>query len=104
MSTSQDTSRFSEINHNTPNITVYSNQGLVVRGLGYYRRAVDEEAVIRISVQRYDNAGRLSHSIDPRLSISYLKNPTAVIPNQQQQTTLSGTVLQSKNVDAGTNV
>ncbi len=83
---------------------MYSNQGLAVRGLGYYRRAAEEEAVVRISLQRYNNAGQLLSSVVPRLSISYLKKPSAVIPNQQQQTTLSGNGLQSKNVDVGTRV
>lgn len=90
--------------HNTPTVNVYSNQGLSVRCLGYYRREAAEQAAIRIQLQRYDNAGRLSSSIDPRLSISYLKNPAAVIPNQSQQNTLSGNVLQRKNVDSGTRV
>ena len=94
----------SAVDHNTPTISVYSNQGLAVRVLGYYRRAADEEAAVRISLQRYNNAGQLLSSVDSRLSNSYLKKSTAVIPNQQQQTSLSGNVLQSKNVDAGIRV
>jgi insecticidal toxin complex protein TccC len=94
----------SELNRGTPKVTVYSNQGLAVRQLGYCRRVVGETAETRINLQRYNNAGQLTSSIDPRLSSSYLNNPSSGIPNQQQQNTLSGTVVKSDNVDAGIRV
>jgi insecticidal toxin complex protein TccC len=94
----------SEINRSTPSVTVYSNQGLAVRQLGYYRREIDEAATVRIHLQRYNSAGQLKSSIDPRLSVNYLANSATTIPNQQQQSTLSGAVLKSDNVDAGIRV
>jgi insecticidal toxin complex protein TccC len=72
--------------------------------LSYYRRDVEAVTQVRIHLQRYNHAGQLTSSIDPRLSPSYLENPSTTIPNQQQQTTLSGKVLKSDNVDAGTRV
>ncbi|MES2998902.1 MAG: hypothetical protein V4700_06255 [Pseudomonadota bacterium] len=89
---------------NTPEVSVYSSAGLVVRQLGYYRREAEEAAEVRISLQRYNSAGQLNRLIDPRLSNAYLNDPVSVIPNQQQLNTLSGNVLQNKNVDAGTRV
>jgi insecticidal toxin complex protein TccC len=97
-------STYSELNRGTPKVTVYSNQGLAVRQLGYCRRVVGEIAETRISLQRYNNAGQLTSSIDPRLSSSYLNNPSSRIPNQQQLNTLNGTVVKSDNVDAGIRV
>jgi insecticidal toxin complex protein TccC len=94
----------SEINRGTPKVTVFSNQGLAVRQLSYYRREAGVAAQVRINLQRYNSAGQLKSSIDPRLSDAYLKDPSAMIPNQQQQNTLSGKVLKSDNVDAGTRV
>jgi insecticidal toxin complex protein TccC len=94
----------SEINRGTPNVTVYSNQGLTVRQLSYCRRVAGEAAELRATVQRYNSAGQLTSSIDPRLSPTYLANSSSAIPNQQQQTTLSGKVLKSDNVDAGARV
>lgn len=104
MANSLDTTTFGAVNRNTPEITVYSNQGLVVRHLGYYRRVAEQTAKVRISLKRYDNAGRLSNSIDARFSFDYLKDPASMMPNHQQYNTLSGRILQSKHVDAGIGV
>jgi insecticidal toxin complex protein TccC len=112
------TSTRSELNRGTPNVTVYSNQGLAIRQLSYYRRAVGETAETRINFQRYDSAGQLISSIDPRLSsaasLSSRQTPAKDVvpanagnqytPNQQQRNTLNGAVLKSENVDAGSRV
>jgi insecticidal toxin complex protein TccC len=94
----------SEINRNTPKVTVYSSQGLAVRQLNYYRREVGAAAQVRIHLKRYNKAGQLTSGIDPRLSASYLRNPSTTTPNQRQQNTLGGAVLKSDNVDAGIRV
>lgn len=95
---------YTKINTNTPQINLYSNQGLILRQLNYYRREAEETAKLQIQLHRYDNNGQLKCSIDPRLSISYLTTPASVSPNQQQQNSLSGSVLKSQNVDAGMRV
>jgi insecticidal toxin complex protein TccC len=97
-------SLYSEINRGTPNVTIYSNQGLAVRQLSYCRREAGGAAETRINLQRYDSAGQLKSSIDPRLSSSTFENSSSIVPNQQQQMTLSGTVLKSDHVDAGSRV
>jgi insecticidal toxin complex protein TccC len=104
MANTWDVVTFSALHHNTPKVTVISNAGLEVRQSVYYRSESEKKAVSRISLQRYDTAGYLKHSIDARLSQYYLQDPAATIPNQSQVNTLSGAVLQSKNVDAGMRV
>jgi insecticidal toxin complex protein TccC len=93
----------SKLNQNTPKVLVYNNAGLTVRQLCYYRASAEKTATACIQLQRYNRIGQLKCSIDQRLSTSYLKAISSVIPNQQQVNTLSG-VLQTKNVDAGTRV
>jgi insecticidal toxin complex protein TccC len=93
--------RFSRIHHNTPEVVVVNNLGLAVRQLAYCREEAEEVAQLRISLQTYDTVGYLKRSVDARLSKAYLKNATSSFPNQTQINTLSGAVLQSKNVDAG---
>src|SRR5262249_16713729 len=92
------------LNRNTPIIRVYSNQGLSVRQLNFYRDGSSEEAEVRINLQRYDKVARLKSKLDPRLSPAYLSNSSSIIPNHQQINTLSGNVLKTDNVDAGTRV
>jgi insecticidal toxin complex protein TccC len=104
MANTWDVVTFSALHHNTPKVTVISNAGLEVRQSVYYRSESEKKAVSRISLQRYDTAGYLKHSIDARLSQYYLQDPAATIPNQSQVNTLSGAVLQSQNVDAGLRV
>lgn len=88
----------------TPKVTVYSNTAeLAVRQLSYYRAAAKEAAKVRILLQRYDGNGQLKSSIDPRLSESYLKKSSSIVPNEQRINTLSS-VLQSNNIDAGSRV
>jgi insecticidal toxin complex protein TccC len=96
--------KLSAINYHTPTVITYSNQGLLVRKLVYYRKEAGKVVEPRVSLQRYDNTAYLKYSIDARLSETYLKNPTSTVPNQRQINTLSGAVLQSKNVDAGMRV
>lgn len=92
---------FSKVHHSTPKVIVVNNSGLVVRQLAYCHKEVEQAASLRIRLQAYDKVGYLKHSIDARLSEAYLKNPSSTIPNQRQVNTLSGVVLQSKNVDVG---
>jgi insecticidal toxin complex protein TccC len=101
MPTSKDASTLAAVNQNTPSAIVYNNQGLTVRSLMHYRKEAEKTTQLRISLQRYDTVGYLKHCVDARLSEQYLQNPKSAIPNQSQVNTLSGTVLQSKNVDAG---
>jgi insecticidal toxin complex protein TccC len=85
----------------TPRIIVVNNIGFVVRQLAYYRREAKKLAEVRINLQRYNDIGQVTHLIDPRLSEDYLQDPSSTVPNQSQINTLSGAVLQSKNIDAG---
>jgi insecticidal toxin complex protein TccC len=102
MADKSNISLLSHLNVGTSQLVIYNNQGLAVRSLNYYRSEIEKAVEPRISLQRYDSAGYLKHSIDARLSKQYLQDPASTIPNQNQVNTLSGTVLQSKNVDAGT--
>jgi insecticidal toxin complex protein TccC len=104
MASTLDVNTYSAIHQRTPNVTVVSNVGLVVRQLAYYSGEAEKAAEVRINLQRYNDIGQLTGLIDSRLSKNYLKKLTSTTPNQSQVNTLSGVVLQSKNVDAGLRV
>lgn len=50
----------------TPNIIAADPRGLVVRTVAYQRRSAEEAARRCVTQQRYDAAGRLVQSRDPR--------------------------------------
>jgi len=75
----------------TPTITVIDGRGLGLQRLALYRNNADSIAQPRVSLQRFDAAGRLVAAQDPRLTSA----------NLQTIYSLSGQVLGSDSVDAG---
>nr|WP_241391714.1 RHS repeat-associated core domain-containing protein [Yersinia frederiksenii]ULG19841.1 insecticidal toxin complex protein C [Yersinia frederiksenii] len=93
-----------ELCENTPSVTVFDNRGLTIHKLQYYRHPdsldmTDE----RISHYQYDDRGFLTQITDPRLYVLQQTDST-VNPNIKYLTSLSGDVLRSNSVDAGTTV
>lgn len=83
---------------NTPSVTVLDNRGLTVRDIVYHRHPDTPEVTTeRITHHRYDARGFLTQSADPRLSEAGRANFTYL-------TDLTGSVLRTVGVDAGTTV
>ncbi|WPN28120.1 RHS repeat-associated core domain-containing protein [Pseudomonas sp. P5_109] len=79
----------------TPTLSVIDPRALAIRGVGYYRHPDSPEIDPRITRQRFDAAGRLVESWDPRLW------GTAPKPNLTTVYGLSGQPLLTDSVDAG---
>jgi insecticidal toxin complex protein TccC len=79
----------------TPTLSVIDPRALTVRSVGYYRHPDSPEIDPRITRQRFDAAGRLVESWDPRLW------GTAPKPNLTTVYGLSGQPLLTDSVDAG---
>ncbi|CNF36084.1 RHS repeat domain-containing protein [Yersinia kristensenii] len=92
------------LHHNTPEVTVMDNRGLTVRTLRYHRHP-DSPSVTdeRITRHQFNTRGQLTHSIDPRLFALQQAN-TTVKPNFSYVSLLTGDVLRTDSVDAGTTV
>lgn len=84
----------------TPNIIAADPRGLVVRTVAYQRRSAEEAARRCVTQQRYDAAGRLVQSRDPR-QFQRLEEGQPGIANQTTVFSLSGAALLSDNSDAG---
>jgi insecticidal toxin complex protein TccC len=86
----------------TPSVVVHDTRGLLVRDIAYHRHpdtlALTES---RITRHRFDTRGRLSQSTDPRLH-DLRQADTTVQPNFVYHPSLTGTVLRTDSVDAGT--
>lgn len=80
----------------TPTLTVRSNRGLAIRRLAYNRQSAEDSLDERIARTMYDPLDRVACRIDPRLFTA------ASAPNFTYQSSLSGRVLRTDSVDAGT--
>lgn len=87
------------MNHRkTPTVTVLDNRGLTVRSIAYCRHPDAPDVTReRITRHQYDARGFLTQSADPRLHEAGLANFTYL-------TGLTGSVLRTVSVDAGTTV
>jgi len=79
----------------TPTLSVIDPRALTVRSVGYCRHPDSPEIDPRITRQRFDAAGRLVESCDPRLW------GTAPMPNLTTLYGLNGQPLLTDSVDAG---
>lgn len=79
----------------TPTLSVIDPRALTVRSIGYCRHPDSPEIDPRITRQRFDAAGRLIESWDPRLWGSAPK------PNLTTRYGLNGQLLLTDSVDAG---
>ncbi|WP_347903197.1 RHS repeat-associated core domain-containing protein [Pseudomonas purpurea] len=86
-----------QVSHHTatPTLSVTDPRGLAIRSVGYCRQRVEQAMDARITRQRFDAAGRLIASWDPRLW------EMAPRPNLATTHTLSGTALLTDSVDGG---
>ena len=92
------------LNRNTPQLTVNDNRGLVIRNVRYHRHPdtlnqTDE----RITRHDYTARGVLVQSTDPRL-FDLRQVDVTVNPNFVYLSSLTGEVLRTGSVDAGTTV
>ena len=89
---------------NTPQLTVTENRGLVIRNVRYHRHpdtlSLTDE---RITRHQYTARGGLVLRIDPRLFALRQADP-GVEPNFVYISSLSGDVLRTVTVDAGTTI
>ncbi|CNF36608.1 RHS repeat protein [Yersinia kristensenii] len=92
------------LHHNTPEVAVMDNRGLAVRTLRYHRHP-DSPTVTdeRITRHHFNTRGQLSRSIDPRL-FALQQTDATVVPNFTYFSSLTGDVLRTDSVDAGTTV
>ncbi|MFJ4434086.1 RHS repeat-associated core domain-containing protein [Pseudomonas sp. NPDC089395] len=86
------------VHRNTPTVTVLDNRGLVARTIDYHRHP-DTLSLTepRISRQRHDAKGFMSHSSDPRLHASGRVNFTWL-------TDLAGRQVCTQSADAGVSI
>lgn len=92
----------SALHQGTPGVSVLDNRGHVIRELRYYRHPdTPQEIAERIAFHQFDRYGFISQSLDPRLA-ERRKMDSSVKPNLSYFTTLSGEVLRTDGVDAGT--
>ncbi|TWC54570.1 insecticidal toxin complex protein TccC [Pseudomonas sp. SJZ080] len=81
------------IDAHTPTLSVVDSRGLAVRNVAYCRHPLNPSLEIRITRNRFDPAGRLFASWDPRL--------WGTKPNLENTFDLQGRALLVKSVDAG---
>ncbi|KAG0092337.1 putative insecticidal toxin, partial [Podila epicladia] len=87
---------------NTPTLTACDARGLTVRAVAYHRAPEAEGIAERITRHRYDAAGQLISSIDPKLSKQVPETGKAEPqPNWGTAYSLSGRTLRTDSVDAG---
>ncbi|WP_347903196.1 RHS repeat-associated core domain-containing protein [Pseudomonas purpurea] len=86
-----------QVSHHTatPTLSVTDPRGLAIRSVGYCRQRVEQAMDARITRQRFDAAGRLIASWDPRLW------GMAPRPNLATAYGLTGKSLLTDSVDAG---
>jgi|GEM_PF-1422377 len=86
----------------TPTVTVRDNRGLDIREIGYHRHP-DSPSLLdeRVTRHEFNALGQLAQSIDPRLHQQQCTD-ASVSPNYRFHTSLTGEVLCTESVDAGT--
>jgi insecticidal toxin complex protein TccC len=87
----------------TPQIQSFDSRGSTIRTMSYYRSATADIAQVQVTRHAYDNTGRLCRSIDPRLHEPSRTQPETR-PNLGQRHSLSGQLIRSDSVDAGTSI
>ncbi|MBC8954991.1 RHS repeat-associated core domain-containing protein [Xenorhabdus sp. PB62.4] len=93
--------RGNNLYQNTPEVAVLDNRGLTVRELHYHRHPdTPTKTDERITRHRFTLAGRLAHSIDPRL-FDLQQTDNTVNPNLIYDIALTGEVVRTRSVDAG---
>lgn len=85
----------------TPIVSVRDSRRLGIASVSYFRNNIAERPEARTHRQRYDVAGRPTLSYDPRLSKLLETEPDAR-PNLRTVFSLTGAVLFTDSVDAGT--
>ncbi|MDE1491704.1 RHS repeat-associated core domain-containing protein [Xenorhabdus bovienii] len=91
-----------QVHHKTPVVTVQDNRMLTVRDIHYHCHPDQPDHIDdRITRYRFNAHGRLSTSIDPRLAELQQSNQ-AINPNFTYLSSLTGDVLRTDSVDAGT--
>lgn len=86
----------------TPTITVLENRNSVIRSIIYHRQLDKRDMTDeRITYHQFDTRGALKQSIDPRLYALQQVDKT-IKPNYSYRSSLSGKVLRTDSVDAGT--
>lgn len=66
--TAMTTAFFASVHAHTPNVTILDSRGLAIHQLAWRRMEADSPAELLITRHRYSAAGKLTQSIDPRLS------------------------------------
>jgi insecticidal toxin complex protein TccC len=89
------------MDHRTPSLIVSDPRGLAVRSVGYCRSRVDGPAYPRINRSLFDLSGRAAKHWDPRLW-PLRKSDDSTPANLSQIYSLSGALLHTVSVDAGT--
>lgn len=86
----------------TPEVSVSDNRGLIVRDIRFHRHPDSPDSTdCRVTHLHFNARGHHVQSIDPRLAQSRREAPGAP-PNLLLQPALSGAVVRSQSVDAGT--
>ena len=89
-------------NRNTPQLAVHDSRGLVIRNVRYHCHPdTPTQTDERITRHAYSAPGALVQSTDPRLFALRQVDPT-VNPNFSYRFSLTGEVLRTDSVDAGT--
>lgn len=88
------------IHQNTPCLTVIDGRGLTTRQVAYHRANANDATQARVKLHRYDAAGRLVASWDPRFFALREAHEEAP-PNFTNVVSLSAARLASDSVDAG---
>ncbi len=91
------------IHTRTPNLAVLEPRGQVARAVAYCRSRAEDVAQRQVTRTAYDATGKAAAQWDPRLHDLHVEDPT-VPANQATVYSLSGRVLYSHSVDAGTRV
>ncbi|AZF06450.1 RHS repeat domain-containing protein [Pseudomonas sp. R5-89-07] len=89
------------LHRNTPSLAAFDPRGLTVRSVAYLRATSEAAPTARVRRHVYGASGLLLEQWDPRLLTRKLREPSTEA-NRLSVYSLSGTLIRSKAVDAGT--
>ncbi|WPN96608.1 RHS repeat-associated core domain-containing protein [Pseudomonas sp. MUP55] len=89
------------LHRNTPSLAAFDPRGLTVRSVAYLRATSEAAPTTRVRRHVYGASGLLLEQWDPRLLTRKSREPSTEA-NQVSVYSLSGTLIRSKAVDAGT--
>ncbi|WP_300635156.1 RHS repeat-associated core domain-containing protein [Pseudomonas sp.] len=89
------------LHRNTPSLAAFDPRGLTVRSVAYLRESPQTAPAARVRRQVYGASGLLLQQWDPRLYALKLREPLTEA-NQVSVYSLSGALIRSNDVDAGT--